>query len=264
MGIMQNMGASVLGSAAAPLILVPVATAFGWRNAFYLAAIPGLISAFVIWMLVKEPIVRPRHVAEQRLTFTDALSERNIALCSLMAMLLISYVVICWSFLPLYLTSSGRYSLDEMTWLMAALGISAGLSSFVVPAISDRVGRKPVMIIVPLMGVLLPIAALGLEGSAWTLGAVFFLSWAFNGTFPLMMATIPSETVDPKHVATALGFVMGTGEILGGVLAPTVAGGLADVYGLAAPLWMMAGLSLLASAVAFGLRETAPVKSARN
>ncbi len=51
---------------------------------------------------------------------------------------------------------------------------------------------------------------------------------------------------------------MGAGEIVGGVLSPSLAGYLADLVGLQAPLWMMFGLALVAGLVALGIRETAP------
>ena len=72
------------------------------------------------------------------------------------------------------------------------------------------------------------------------------------------MATIPSETVDPRHMATALGLIMGVGEGVGGVLSPTLAGYAADLYGLQVPLWIMTVLPLVAALLALGLHETAP------
>jgi hypothetical protein len=72
------------------------------------------------------------------------------------------------------------------------------------------------------------------------------------------MATVPSESVDPRRTATALGFCMGSGEVLGGVFTPWIAGRAADATSLAAPLWIMLGLTIAAGIVALGLRETAP------
>jgi MFS transporter, ACS family, hexuronate transporter len=179
-------------------------------------------------------------------------------LCAMIATLLVAYLLICWGFMPLYLTKMRGFDPDTMSWLMATLGISAGIGSFVVPAISDYVGRKPVMIMVPLIGVILPLGAMFFEGSTWILAAIFFFGWALNGTFSLFMATIPSETVDPKHTATVLGLVMGTGEILGGVIGPLAAGKIADLTSLNAPMWIMLGLAIVAGLLALGLRETAP------
>lgn len=263
MGVTQNLGSNLLGSAAAPLLLVPLAVAYGWRTSFFLAAIPGLITAVIIYFYVKEP--PPAPVAERRetLTLRMAFRERNIQLCAVISVLLVSYLVVCWSFMPLFLTQFRHFSNETMGWLMAALGISAGVGAFAVPALSDRIGRRPVLIFFPLLGVILPLGALYFSGSIWVLAAIFFFGWGLNGVFPLFMGTIPSETVDPRHVATALGLVCATGEILGGVLSPFVSGYAADRFGLQAPLWIMFGLCILAGLLAFGLRETAPRVLAR-
>ena len=260
MGVMQNFGSNLLGSTAAPLLLVAIATAWGWRHAFFVAAAPGLIAAALIWIFVKEPRRDPvAHAARgARMTLMQAFAVRNILLCSLIAILLVAYLVVCWAFMPLFLTQQRGYDPETMGWLMATLGISAGIGSFVVPGLSDIVGRKPVMVIAPLIGVILPLGAMYLHGSAWLLAAVFFFGWALNGIFPLFMATVPAESVDPRHTATVLGLVMGMGEVLGGVLSPFGAGAAADAWGLEAPLWIMLGLCVVAGLLALGLEETAP------
>jgi predicted MFS family arabinose efflux permease len=74
----------------------------------------------------------------------------------------------------------------------------------------------------------------------------------------MFMATVPTESVGPRQVATAMGIVMGLGEILGGVFGPSLAGGLSDAYGLAAPCWLLAVLAVLGTVAALFLRETAP------
>jgi MFS family permease len=74
------------------------------------------------------------------------------------------------------------------------------------------------------------------------------------------MATVPSETLPPAVLATALGVVMGTGELFGGVMAPTVAGWSADRYGLKTPLLAELACTLIASALAMLLTETAPAR----
>jgi hypothetical protein len=51
---------------------------------------------------------------------------------------------------------------------------------------------------------------------------------------------------------------MGSGELIGGVLSPFVAGYSADISGLQAPLWIMLGLAMAGGLVALGVRETAP------
>jgi len=260
MGFMQNFGSNVLGSTAASLILVALATHYGWRNAFYLAAIPGLVSALLMWRWVQEPTQeeQAREEPVQHLSLRDALARRNVLICMLISILMVSLLVLCFAFMPLYLIQVRELDPETMGWLIGALGVSAGIAGFVVPGISDWVGRKPAMVIAPLFGVLAPLGALYYHGSVWGLAAIFFAAWTAIGTFPLFMATIPSETIDPRHTATVLGLIMGAGEGLGGVLSPTLAGAAADKWGLQAPLWIMVAMPVLAAVLALALRETAP------
>jgi ACS family hexuronate transporter-like MFS transporter len=297
MGVAQGFGSSLMGSFVAPVLLVAFAEAFGWRQAFFLAGIPGLVIAlFMVW-IIRAP-ARPTRSAgapaasapaaavaaaavaarggtpaagagtagtpaqEQRIfelaSYLAVLRDRNVRLCALLSILLVSYLVVCWSFMPLFLTQVRGFEESTMSWLMGALGISATVASFAIPGLSDRIGRRGLMIAMPLLAVILPLAALFYTGPVFALGAIFVTGWLFTGTMPLCMATVPSESVDARHVAGALGVCMGAGELIGGVLAPAIAGYAADVTSLAAPLWIMAGLALAAGVVATGIRETAP------
>jgi MFS transporter, ACS family, hexuronate transporter len=263
MGVMQNFGSNLLGSFAAPILLVAVATAYGWHKAFYLTGIPGLISALLLWRYIREPaaVATPASAPRQSLSrrLREITAHRNILLCGLIAVLLVSYLVICWAFTPLFLTKERGFTPAQMGWLMGTLGISATVGSFVVSGVSDRIGRRPVIVLTCFLGLILPLGALFLHGSIWVLAGAFFFGWALTGAFPLFMGTIPSETVSADHMTTAMAIIMGSGEVFGGVLAPALAGWAADRAGLAAPLWIMMGLCTAAGALALALRETAPV-----
>jgi predicted MFS family arabinose efflux permease len=265
MGTMQNFGSNFLGSFVAPVLLVGFASAYGWHRAFFLAGIPGLISALLLWRFVREPpaIREPGTDAAFHLRAREILANRNIILCALISVLLVSYLVVCWAFMPLFLTQVRGFSPTTMSWLMGTLGISATLGSFIVPGVSDYIGRKPVMVVTSFMGVILPLGAIFSGGSAWILAAIFFLGWSLTSIFPLFMGTVPSETIDLRHMTTAMALVMGAGEVFGGVLSPTLAGWAADKAGLEAPLWIMLGLCLTAGVLALFLHETAPAVLSR-
>ena len=270
-GIAQNFGSNFFGSFVAPVVLVAVAQHFGWRNAFYIAGVPGLLSAVLLWFFIKEPREKPVRVTAAEgqgiggwfVAVGEALRVRNVLICVVMGILLVAYLVICWAFMPLFLTKSRGFSGDEMGWLMGTLGLSATLGSFVIAGLSDRIGRRPVMVMMPLIAVLLPLGALFFHGSIYALAGIFFVGWGLNGIFPLFMATVPSESVRPEQAATVFGLCMGSCEIVGGALGPQIAGRLADSFGLGAPLWMMAGLALAAGLCGLGLTESAPRVLAR-
>jgi MFS family permease len=84
------------------------------------------------------------------------------------------------------------------------------------------------------------------------------IGWIGAGSFPLFMGVVPSETLSLRRAATAMGLVIGFGEITGGVLSPLAAGALADRFGLSMPLIMATVMPLIAAVLALGLIETNP------
>jgi MFS family permease len=257
-GVAQNLGSNLLGSFLAPVVLVAFATAFGWREAFYLAGIPGIVSAILMWFLIKEPAAPPKAAAHDKMTILDAIKIRNIWIIVVFGVLMVAHFVITWAFLPVYLNQVRGIDKETMSWLMGSLGVAAALYSFGVSGLSDIIGRKPVMIVLPFLSLVGPLSAMYFTGSPFVMAFLFFIGWAVNGTFPIFMATIPSETVDARHHATVLGLAMGACEILGGVAGPPVAGMLNDAFGRSSFLWLQMGLAVLSGLVALGLVETAP------
>lgn len=171
---------------------------------------------------------------------------------------MVAHFVITWAFMPLYLVQVKGY--DQLTggFIMSSLGIAAAIYSFAISGLSDRIGRKPMMVGLPFLSLVGPLAALYYHGPAPVLVAFFFVGWAVNGIFPIFMATIPSESVDAHHHATVLGLAMGSCEILGGVFGPPVAGVFNDAFGPSTFLWMLMVLAVISGFVAMGLKETAP------
>ncbi|WP_235913441.1 MFS transporter [Croceibacterium salegens] len=265
MGVAQNLGSNLLGSFAAPVVLVAFATAFGWRESFYLAGVPGIISAVLIWFLLKEPapVRKSDNAADQSMTIAEAMKVRNMWICVVVGVLMVAHFVITWAFMPLYLVQTKGF--DEITgsWVMGSLGIAAAIYSFGISGLSDYIGRKPVMVWLPFLSVVGPLAAMYFDGSPTVLGMLFFVGWAVNGVFPIFMATIPSESFRPLHHATVLGLAMGSCEILGGVFGPPLAGYLNDMLGVNSFLWMLMVLAVISGFVSMGLVETAPKALAR-
>ena len=118
-----------------------------------------------------------------------------------------------------------------------------------------------------LLTAICPIAALTFHGSMIFLGALMFVSWIGIGIFPLFMGVVPAESLPPRLAATAMGLVVGVGELTGGFLSPMIGGWVADRAGLAMPLLLQAGLAIAGGLIAIGLVETRPrigrVNSAR-
>ncbi len=265
MGVLQNGFSALLGSFAAPLVLMPLAQHYSWRISFFVAGIPGLLCAVLIARYVREPKPLSAAVAavsgrEPTMGLVAMLRVRNVWLCSLISCFMVAWMVLGWAFLPTFFMNYRHIPPGQTSWLMSTLGACAAFGGFVVPALSDRIGRRPVMIFFSLLGVLCPLAAIYYAGSLFVLAALMFIGWLASGVFPLYMGTIPSESTSPRLIATAMGLVVGIGEIIGGFCGPPLAGWAADQTTLQAPIFIEAGCALIGGLLALGLRETAPAK----
>lgn len=263
-GITQNVGANFLANFLGPIVIVAMATAVGWRNAFFLVAIPGFVMALLIALLVKEPTELDRHPKPTLAQARELLLDRTIILCTVMSVLLVSYLVVFAVFTPLYLMQVKKIDPQPMSWIMGSSGLAAIGWAFIVPGLSDRIGRKPMAVFAALLGVCTPLGALFIDStSPLPYYVAFALGASASAVFPIAMATIPSEIVPPGLTATALSITMGLSEIVGGVFAPSLAGMAADASGLAAPQWIVFGCTIGVALTALLLKETAPRVLAR-
>lgn len=261
MGVTQNFAANLLSNFLGPIVLVAVGEALGWRRAFYLAGIPGVMAALLMMWLIREPTREELTKQDEEVAAAssrDAWKHRNVLLCIALSILLVAFVVVFAIFMPLYLANVRGLKPGTWSWLMSMFGLTSMAFAFLVPGSSDVLGRRPVIISMSLIGALIPLSALYVDQPLWLVFVLFGLGAAISGCFPLAMATIPSETVPPQHLATVLGLTMGFGEIIGGVVSPALAGWVADVSGLQATLWMLVGLSAVTGILACFIQETAP------
>lgn len=267
MGLLHGSAAGLLGAVVGPPVLVGLAGAYGWRTAFYVSCLPGLLIAWLIWRHVREAPAQ-RHGRAEAAPRADGpgasplavLRQRNILLCVLISCVFLTWFVIIISFAPTYLVSVKHYSPGTMSAVMSCLGVAWVVWGFAVPAISDRVGRRPAMVGFSLLAALCPLAFIYVD-SPVALGAAVLLSYTGLGCFTLFMATIPAETVSRGAMATALGLIMGVGELVGGFVSPTVAGFASDRFGLPVAMWMSAIGALVAGVLSLGLVETAPART---
>jgi MFS family permease len=263
-GLMQNFFASLLGTTVAPLVLPWLADQYGWRTAFYLSAIPGLICAFFIWQFVKEPkpvVPETAAVAAPKPGIFDMLKQRNILVCSGISVFMISWYLVGIIFLPVFFTVVKGMAPDVAGQVVAPMGIATMICGFIVPAISDRIGRKPAMIIFTFIGLVTPLAALYFSGPQWVLSVLLLIGWTASGSFAVFMGVVPSETVPKALAASSMGLVVGAGEIVGGVLSPTISGWIADQTSLAAHMVVMIVCALCGGLLSLFLRETAPART---
>jgi predicted MFS family arabinose efflux permease len=260
MGFMQSFGSNLLGTMLAPIVLVALATNYGWRNAFFIAGVPGLILAALGFFVIKETPAKLVSEQKPKAPVTELLKYRNVWVAILLSCCMMTWMFAQITFMPKYLIAVKHFEEHEMGKTMAAFGLGSIIWGALVPALSDKFGRKPMVIIFFLLSMIMPLSVVYFGNSFSGLAPLVLLGATTMGCFPLVLATVPSETVPRQYLAQTMGFVMGIGELVGGFAAPAIAGWSADTWGLDAPFLIAAGAALAASIIAFLLIETAPVK----
>jgi len=163
---------------------------------------------------------------------------------------------LAWGLLPL-LFAAGGLSVAQIGVLAAVYPGVWGFGQLVTGLLSDRTGRKPLIV----AGQLVQAGALALVAIGHTFGvwvvAVVLLGAGTALVYPTLLAAI-GDVAHPAWRARAVG-VYRLWRDGGFVVGALVAGSIADAYGLTAAVWAVAALSA-ASAIAVGTRmyETHP------
>jgi DHA1 family multidrug resistance protein-like MFS transporter len=183
-----------------------------------------------------------------------------------LAILFFTMVVVMMGFgmiipiLPFYILEFGAGG-SAMGLLMASYAIMQFIFSPVWGGISDRIGRKPVLMI-GVIGFFLTQLLFGFATELWMLFAARILAGILSSaTLPTAMAYIGDSTSERDRGGGMgiIGAAMGVGMVLG----PGVAGWMAT-YSLAAPFFFAAGLSIVSLVLIFLLLpESLPLERRR-
>lgn len=252
----QQMMLPLCGLALAPWLVGQLLPHMGWRWIFVVFALPGLMLAALVHRVMPEGVLH----ASERSQIADwraVLAHRNIRLLMPLMLCWLTVLVTTSAFMPSWLVDWHHLSQAQMGMVMSAIGIGSTFGTLALPTLSDRIGRKPVMICATL-GVALCLWLLAQTGSdpktlfLW-LGAVHFFN---NAAITLTVGPIAAETVPPSLMATATGVVIACGELGGGGIAPMLAGHMADRFGIAHILWLPLGAMSVALLLTLFLHET--------
>lgn len=251
--------AALVGLAAAPVLTTQVAAHWGWRSAFLVAGLPGVLAGFLIWKFVHEPETGAARQKPSWIEYALILRYRNVWLCCLGATGFMSWLFVTNVFAPLYITEVVHQPATVAGFLLGASGLGSFFLGFLLPSLSDRVGRKPVLLMMAMMSAAVPLAFLlpVLFEYRLLLAGIVFVGNTGQGIASLIMVLVPTESVPAEFRATSIGLVTSVGEIAGATTAPLLAGALAEKYGLSLTMWLAAAGSAVVFLVALFLRETA-------
>jgi MFS family permease len=168
---------------------------------------------------------------------------------------------LAWGLLPLFYASAGL-GIAEIGILAALYPAVWGLGQLVTGALSDRVGRKGLIT----GGMLLQAAAIALiaasRGFAPWAGAAVVLGVGTAMVYPTLLAVI-GDVAHPAWRASAVG-VYRLWRDLGFAVGALLAGLVADRFGMAAAIWVVAALTALSGLVVLmRMYETHPPEGRR-
>ncbi|MBA5608863.1 MFS transporter, partial [Duganella sp. FT3S] len=153
-----------------------------------------------------------------------------------------------WGLFPLVFATAGM-SLAQIGTLAAIYPAVWGMAQIFTGALSDSIGRKQLIVWgmwVQATGIV--VTALGASFLSFGLGGVL-LGVGTAMVYPTLLAAI-GDVAHPAWRASAVG-VYRLWRDLGYAFGAILAGITADLFGLVAALWLVAGLTLLSGAIVF-------------
>jgi predicted MFS family arabinose efflux permease len=241
--------AALVGLAAAPVLATQIAAHFGWRAAFFVAGVPGLVLGLIAWRFVREPAHHdsnePHSLALRDLPLL--LRSRNVLLCCLAGAGFIGWLTLQNAFGPLFITAVMHKPGTEAGLLLGAAGVGSFIIGWYGPGLIHRFGQRPVLLGFAALSFLLPLALLcqPLYNWPWLLALILGCTQGGQVVTAFVIVLIPTSSVPRRLAASAIGLVTMSGEIFGGVGGPLLASHLIPVYGLGFPLLMASGCMLL-------------------
>ena len=238
---------------------------WGWRIPFLVgAALAGAVLLARSTMNESPDFERqvaegtvPRHPLLQALSRQRGGVLRGFAISALGS---ITYYVGI-TYVPAFLTSAGSASESESLWLSTLAAVAVILVTPAVGLLSDRVGRKPVLLALAALSALLPTAMFSLMAGGSTgqalLGAVVLALVAGGVSAVGAVATAEQFTGEARISGLALGATVAT-AIFGG-LTPWLSQVLIEATGRSEiPGIMIAIVALCVAPVFLTMRETRP------
>jgi MFS family permease len=246
-GLLRTM--DNLGAVCGITICILFIGTLGYRRLFLLAAIPSLIGSMLILGRIKEK--RDRGDGKLFKGFTLKHLDRNLglyfALNAIFALGAFSY-----SFLMIYARNAG-YKVGAVPILYLAFTAAAALLSLPFGRLSDRIGRKPVLLIS--MAVWAAVCAGVVFSRSMALVPLIFIGYGVHkAALEPVQRTLVTELCPPAFRASVLGgFQMVIG--LCALPASLGAGFLWIKLGASAPFLLSIALTIIAAALLFFVKE---------
>jgi len=267
---LQQCGFALFGFGLGPIIATQLLRVVpSWRQVLWVVAIPGIITGVLLYFVLREPKDTPGGAAIGAASsgkgggsgFGQVLKSKNILLSMLALMCAMACIFVLGGVVPEYLTGYLKLSTQQMGFVMSALGFGGCIGQFGIPGISDFLGRRTTATLSFIGAALTVWWFMQLGPNSTMLFLVLFLVSFFSlGNVALITGPIATESAPVGLISSAIGLVVASGEIMGGGIAPFIAGQIGGASGIQSTLYMpLIGVGL-GALVSLFLSETAPAK----
>jgi len=244
------MGFNIAGATVGSLIAVPIASAllqsFGWRTTLLLIGIPGLVMGMMFLLFLKEARKGSSSPSESPSFFKRL---RGAYLTKPILVLTMVHCVIdfrfgAFSFIPTYLVKKVGFDLQTSANLYMLLLIGSTIGSILLGSISDRLGKKQV--IIGVLGVSAPmIYILPLLSSIYPLAILLLtLGLTFQTVSPLVQALV-ADFANPEDIDRVFGIFYTIAFTLG-FIGPLMFGYITDIFDFKEAFTYVAAVTLIA------------------
>ncbi len=251
----HGMGGNV-GDAVAPVVVGAALAAFTWRQVVVLNVAPGLVVAALMFAFLgtlslgkRKPSSENQSLREYLQGLHQLLRNRSLVLLSVGSSFRTMTQSGLLTFLPVYLANLMGYSPAVVGGCLFALQAAGFAAAPVAGHLSDRMGRKTILMssMISSAAVLLLMAVLG--GSPIFVALIAVLGFFLYATRPVIQAWLLDAT--PKNLGgSSIGVLFGA-QAVGASIGPLLAGVVADHYGLLATFYFLACTIVVANLIVF-------------
>jgi predicted MFS family arabinose efflux permease len=256
---------ALFGLGIAPILATQLLAITTWRHVFLIVGIPGLIVAVLMWFIIREPATIADHNrgdAPRRAPLSQMFRHRNVPLSMVALLCAMTGVFVLSAIMPNYLIDHLKLSSSQMGFVTSAIGFGGALGQFGLLTVSDFIGRRIATVLSFLAAAAFLWLFIHTGANVPVLFALLFAAAMFNfGALAILAGPIPAEAAPIGLIASVAGIVIGAGEIFGGGVAPSIAGAIAQNYGIQYTLYFALAGQLAGICISVLLRETAPRKS---
>lgn len=256
----------LLASGLAALLASSLAKAdmdsYGWRIPFVIGAVISLVG---LWIrkgadetsAVSQEIQEGKTARPKMFEFLTHYPSKAALIVGITVAGTVAYYT--WTtFLPTYAQQNVGFDKAESLQVGTISLFFFMLLQPLLGMLSDRIGRKPMLITFGLAFTLLPVPMLGLLSNSFTsLLVIQCIGMVFLGCFTSISAAVNSELFPTRVRASGAGFPYSLTVAIFGGTAPLIGTALKDAGNVGLFPWYMSGLALISTLVyIFALKET--------